>query len=360
MTRFFHQMRHKAGLQPGSVVYVGKKKTEPVKITVIDYDAENLREFETQIVEECLDFRDSKTITWINISGIHDVSVIEKIGEQYGLSPLIMEDIVNTNQRPKYEEENGIIFAVVKMLFSAEENLEIGAEQVSVIITPTTVITFQEKEGDVLTPVRERIKKTVPRVRFLNSDYLAYAIIDAIVDYYFMILEQVGERIERLEGRLIDNPTPDDLQDIYKLRSELLYMRRAVWPLREMVNGMERSESSLIHKETNMYLRDLYEHVIQIIDTVETAREMVSGLLDIYLSSVSNKMNQVMKVLTIIATIFIPLGFLAGVYGMNFDSSVSPFNMPELSFKYGYPLFWGIAILIGAGLFIFFRRKKWL
>jgi magnesium transporter len=212
----------------------------------------------------------------------------------------------------------------------------------------------------VFNSVRERVKRTVPRTRMMTPDYLAYALMDAIVDNYFVVLEHVGEHVEALEDDLVADPRPDTLETIQQLKRELLFMRRSVWPLREAIGGLTRTETGLVRKSTQPYLRDLYEHIIQVIDSIETFRDMVSGLLDIYLSSVSNRMNEVMKVLTVIATVFIPLGFLAGVYGMNFDTSIGPFNMPELGFKYGYPMFWLVAVLIGGGLFWFFRRRHWI
>jgi magnesium transporter len=359
MTRLIKKISKKIGLKPGSVVYVGEKKAEKVKINVIDFDDTNYSEMDFPSVEGCLPFRDTATRTWINLSGIHEVDIVKRLGEHFGLHELVLEDIVNTGHRPKIEDNGDYLTVVMKMLYNGGPDVELTAEQVSVVIGKNYVITFQEQSGDVFDPVRDRIKRTVPRVRFRKTDYLAYALIDAVVDNYFLVLEKMGERIEALEEELVENPAPGNLQTIHELKREQKFMRKAVWPLREVIGGLERTESALIHDYTRPYLRDLYEHTIQVIDTVETFRDMVSGLLDIYLSSVSNKMNQVMKVLTIIATIFIPLGFLAGVYGMNFDPSISPFNMPELAFRYGYPLFWIVALVIGLGLFFYFRWKKW-
>lgn len=326
----------------------------------MDYDATNLDEKEASSIEACLPFKQTPTITWINIDGLHEVDAIEKIGRHFNMHPLIMEDIANTGQRPKLEVSENHLFFVLKMLYCDPASREIKSEQCSFVVANNYVISFQERAGDVFDPVRERIRKTEPRIRFMHSDYLVYALIDAIVDGYFSVLETLSERIESMEPLLVEDPRPEHLETIHELKRELIFMRKAVWPLREAVGGLERLESGLIKDETRLYLRDLYEHTIQVIDTVEIFRDMVSGLLDIYMSGVSNKMNQVMKVLTIIATIFIPLGFLAGVYGMNFDTSSSPFNMPELALRYGYLLFWGLAVLIGVGLFLFFKRKGWL
>jgi magnesium transporter len=360
VSRLIKKHSKSSGLQPGTVVFVGERKAEKIRIQIMDYDATNQEEKEASSIEACLPFKQTPTITWINIDGLHEVDAIEKIGRHFNIHPLIMEDIANTGQRPKLEVSENHLFFVLKMLYCDPVSREIKSEQCSFIVADTYVISFQERVGDVFDPIRERIRKTEPRIRFMHSDYLAYALIDAIVDGYFSVLETLGERIESMEPLLVEDPRPEHLETIHDLKRELIFMRKAVWPLREAVGGLERLESGLIKDGTRLYLRDLYEHTIQVIDTVEIFRDMVSGLLDIYMSSISNKMNQVMKVLTIIATIFIPLGFLAGVYGMNFDTSSSPFNMPELGLRYGYLLFWGLAVLIGVGLFLFFKRKGWL
>jgi magnesium transporter len=360
MRRPIKKISKKSGLRPGTIVYVGKERTEKVTIDVIDYDKTELTEKKITKIEECFPFKDIPTITWININGNHDVETIEKLGKHFDIHPLTLEDIANTGHRPKIEITDDYVFIVLKMLYNDETSGNHMSEQVSIIFGRNFVISFQEKEGDVFNAVRERIRKTIPRVRFLGPDYLAYALIDAVVDNYFLVLETIGEEIESMEDELVANPEPEDLETLHDLKREMIYIRKAVWPLREVIGGLDRLESDLIHDYTGMYLRDLYEHTIQVIDTVETYRDMVSGLLDIYLSSISNKMNQVMKVLTIIATIFIPLSFLAGVYGMNFDTSASPFNLPELGMRYGYIGFWAVALIVGIGLLIFFRRKRWL
>ncbi len=360
MAKIIKKLSKKKGLKPGSVIFIGEKKVEKTKIRIIDYNESELNEYEVSSIEECFPFKDKPTITWINIDGLHDVSVIEKIGQHFGMHPLIMEDIANTGQRPKLEAGDEYIFLVLKMLYLEGTDNNILSEQFSFVFGNNFVISFQERIGDIFEPVRGRLRKTVPRVRFMTSDYLAYTLVDAIVDHYFAVLEGIASKIEDMEDVLIENPKTDDLGTIHDLKRQLIYMRKATWPLREVVGGLERLETNLIKDSSKPYLRDLYEHTIQVIDTVETFRDMVSGLLDIYLSSVSNKMNEVMKVLTIIATIFIPLGFLAGVYGMNFDTSISGLNMPELGLPFGYIMFWILALFIGGGLLIFFKRKKWL
>ena len=350
----------KLGLMPGSVVYVGKERTEEVHLDVIDYTDTEFEEKRLTSVEECFQYRESTTLSWINVVGIHQTEPIEKLGQHFGMHALVLEDIVNTGHRPKLEEAEDHMFLVLKMLYLDSKDGDLKAEQVSVLFGKNWVITFQETGEDVFDIVRKRIKKTVPRVRFMNSDYLAYALVDAVVDHYFIALEHLGEEIEVLDDAVSENPLPEHLDKIRELKKQLIFMRKAVWPLREVIGGLERTESELIKESTEPYIRDLYEHTIQVIDTVETYRDMVSGLLDLYHTGVSNRMNDIMKVLTIFATIFIPLGFLAGVYGMNFDTGSSPFNLPELGFKFGYPMFWGAVVLVAGGLLWFFRRKNWL
>ncbi|MBD3332422.1 magnesium/cobalt transporter CorA [candidate division GN15 bacterium] len=360
MARLYGRDSRKKGMMPGSVVYVGKERTEPIDITVTDYTANELRDVTVENVEDVFGFRDSDSISWINVSGIHDAVVVQKIGEHFGIHPLVLEDIVNAGHRPKFEDGTDYLFAIIKMLDFTGSDDTLTSEQVSVVWGESWVITFQELPGDVLDSVRQRLRRTIPRVRFMDSDYLAYALLDTIVDHYFMVLEQLGERIELLEDDIAERPAESSLATIREIKHQLVFMRKVIWPLREAVAGLDRTESRLLHSATRPYLRDLYEHVIQVIDTVETFRDMVGGLLDLYHTGVSNRMNEIMKVLTIFASIFIPLGFLAGVYGMNFDTGISDLNMPELTLPFGYILFWGIAIAIAGGLLWYFRRQKWL
>lgn len=343
----------KAGLPPGTLAYGEEERDEEVKITIIDYDEENFQEKEAEKIEECFPFRDKSTVTWINIDGVHEAEIVKKIGDEFDLHPLILEDIVNTSQRPKFEDFEDYFFIVLRMLRYSEDEGMIS-EQVSLILGSNFVISFQEERGDVFDPIRERIRNGKGRIRKMGADYLAYALMDAIVDNYFVILEKFGEEIELLEDELVTDPTPQTLQTIHDLKRELISLRKSVWPLRELINRLEKEESSLIKDTTRLYIKDVYDHTIQVIDTIESYRDMVSGMLDIYLSSVSNRMNEVMKVLTIIATIFIPLTFLAGIYGMNFA------NMPELSWSWGYPVVLLVMLAIGVLMLMFFRRKGWL
>lgn len=352
MKKLMKRASKKAGLSPGTLIYVGEKRTEKVSISIIDYDGETLQEKKVQDIEECLPFRDAPTVTWINIDGLHDIRIIEEVGNHFGIHPLVLEDIVHTGQRPKMEDFDTYVYIVLKMLYNREN--EIVEEQVSLILGPNFVFTFQEKEGDIFEPIRERIRSGKYRIRKSRSDYLAYSIMDVVVDNYFVILEGLGEKLEEVEDVLLNNPSGETLQHIHELKRKMLSLRRSVWPLRELISGLERTESILVQKNTVVYLRDVYDHTIQVIDTIESFRDMLSGMLDIYLSSLSNRMNEVMKVLTVIATIFIPLTFLAGVYGMNFQ------YMPELKWHWAYPVLWVVMLGVGITMFIFFRRKKWI
>lgn len=359
MAERLSRLSKKTGLKPGSVVYVGKERVEKANIDIIDYTESEFQEKRAASVEDCFLFKDSPTVTWINVVGIHEPALVEQIGQHFGIHPLVLEDIVNTGHRPKMEDATDYIFVVLKMLYSGADDGDLVAEQVSVLLGKSWVFTFQESGGDVFGMVRQRIKQTVPRVRLMNPDFLAYSLLDAVVDHYFIVLEKIGDEIESLEDDISENPKSESLETIRDLRKQLILMRKAVWPLREATGGLERTESDLVNDSTRPYIRDLYEHTIQVIDTVETYREIVSGLLDLYHTGVSNRMNEIMKVLTVFATIFIPLGFLAGVYGMNFDTSSSPYNMPELGFRFGYLMFWGAVAVVAGGLLWFFRRKKW-
>ena len=354
MPELFKKRSKKAGLPPGALVHIGEKKTEEVRITIIDYDETNFLEEELKSVEECFSFKDKPTVTWINVDGIHQIEILEKLGECFGLHPLILEDILNTDQRPKIEDFDDYIYIVLKMLSYNDKSSMIVTEQISLILGPNFVISFQERGGDVFNPIRERIRSGKARIRKMGSDYLAYALLDSVVDNYFVIMEQLGENIESLEEQLVTDPTTETLHIIHSLKTEMIFLRRSVWPLREVISSLERGESLLIKEPTGIYLRDVYDHTIQVIDTIETYRDMLSGMIDIYLSSISNKMNAVMKVLTIIATVFMPLTFIAGIYGMNFR------YMPELEWSRGYHAVLLVMISIGISMLVYFRKKRWL
>ena len=354
MPRLIKKISKTAGLAPGTLIYIGEKKTEKVTITIFDYNEDGFQEKKVERIEECFPFKDTSTVTWINIDGLHDIELMEKLGKHFDFHPLILEDVVNTGQRPKIEDFEKCVFIVLKMLYADGDGDKIIAEQVSIILGPNYVISFQEKEGDVFESVRERIRNAKGRIRKMGTDYLAYSLLDAVVDNYFSILEKLGDKIEDMEEELVTNPLPQTLRAIHSLKRDTIFLRKSVWPLREVTSSLERSESKLIKKGTHIFLRDVYDHTIQVIDTIETFRDMVSGMLDIYLSSVSNRMNEIMKVLTIFAAIFIPLTFIAGIYGMNFEF------MPELKWKWGYFSLLALMAVIGFGLLFHFKRKKWI
>lgn len=353
-TKFFKKASKKAGMSPGTLVHVGEQKIETIKITLMNYDQARLEEKELERIEESFAYKDESPVSWINIDGLHEVDLIQKMGTHFNVHPLTLEDIVNTGQRPKVEDFEDYIYLVFKMLKFEETTGHITSEQVSLIVGPHYVLSFQEAEGDVFSSVRQRIRQARGRIRSAGPDYLAYALIDAAVDHYFLILEKIGERIEHLEEQLHVQATPEILQAIYDLKRELIYFRKQVWPVREVLNAWQKTESALVQEANKIFLRDVYDHTIQVIDTIESFRDIISGVMDLYMSTVSNKMNEVMKVLTIIATIFIPLTFVAGIYGMNFKF------MPELEWRWSYPLLWAFLFLIFFGMVVYFKRKKWL
>ena len=342
------------GQVPGTIVYIGNKADSELFLEVFDYTPDTFIEKELDTIEEAFTYSTTDPVTWINVDGINHTDAILKIGKHYDLHPLILEDIANTHQRPKIDEYEDYLFVVLKMLyFDKDENLSI--EHISLILGKNYVVCFQEDEGDVFDPIRERLRSGKGRIRSMGADYLLYALMDAVVDNYFKLIEVMGEKIEELEDRLFTkNPDDDITTEIQDLKREILKIRRAVFPLREVVNRLEKSEHKLISDKTQFYLRDLYDHIIQISENIDISREMIWGLMDMYMTTISNKMNEVMKVLTIIASIFIPLTFLAGIYGMNFE------YIPELKHRNGYFVLWGVMIFIFVALLIYFKRKKWL
>lgn len=318
------------------------------------YSKDDWTEKQCSNLEELLEEKCTSDVSWVHLSGIHKVDIIEKIGNQFNIHPLVLEDIVNANQRPKLEESKDYVYIVLKMIHYAPSTQKIEFEQISMVVGNNYIISFQENDNNTFQQIRDRIKNTNGKIRAKGVDYLAYALIDCIVDYYYVALEYLGEKIEILEDQLMVDPGPHVLQEIHSLKTEMLFVRKAIWPLREIINVLARGDSPLFNQGTLIYLRDVYDHVIQIIDTVEMYRDMVTGMFDIYISSVSYKLNEVMKVLTIIATIFIPLTFVVGLYGMNFK------YMPELEWEWGYPavlLFMGFITIF---MISYFRRKKWI
>ncbi len=354
MGRILGRRQRRAGTSPGTIEYAGERKITEPRITIMRYDAGAVDELEAASLEQCREHSRRGPVTWINLDGLHDTQIVRSLGEHFGLHPLVLEDIVTTTQRPKFEDHEGYLFFVLRMLTFESDKNEVQSEQISLILTPACLLTFQENIGDCFAPVRQRIRQGQGRLRTLGPDYLAYALTDAIVDNYFIVLEQVGTRIEELEDLLVERPHPQHLHAVHELKREMILLRKAVWPLREVVASLERTDSPLINDKINIFLRDLYDHTVQAIDAVESFRDLLASLQDLYLSSVSNRMNEVMKVLTIIATVFIPLTFLAGVYGMNFE------HMPELRWRFGYLACWAAMVAIAVGLLAYFRKKRWM
>lgn len=344
----------KTGLPPGTIVHVGARPTGPAVLSIINYSEHGFDEQVGADVEACVASLQTPEMTWINVAGLHDASLIERLGQALGLHPLVLEDIANASQRPKVEEYDGYLFVVLKMLEYDQEQDQTMVEQVSLILGDNYLVSFQEDSNDVFDPVRARLRNSAGRLRKFAADYLAYALIDAIVDNYFVVLELMGDRIEGIEEQVAEHPEERPLPEIYRLKREMIALRRAVWPLREVLAMLQHSESSLIRPGTVVYLRDVYDHTVQMMDTIESMRDLLSGMMDIYLSGLSNRMNEIVKVLTIFSTIFIPLTFLAGVYGMNFR------HFPEIEWRFGYAMFWLICGVIAVVMLLYFRRKRWL
>ncbi|MBU1022762.1 magnesium/cobalt transporter CorA [bacterium] len=341
------------GLAPGTLVHVGEEPLRPVTITLIEYDKDNYRQKEIKSIDECFPISDTSMKKWINVTGVHNLEIIESIGKHLNLHPLILEDIVNTEQRPRIEDFEDYLYVTLKMLTYDEKDEEIDLEKLSIILGKNYVITFEEKAANVLDIIVNRLKSGNTKARIRKSDYLAYSLLDVVVDNYFALLDKLNQLIEHLEDDLVENPTSEVLMDIYELKRELLFLRKSVLPLREIIGSLCRVKTSLIEESTLFYLEDVYDHVRQIMDTVDIYKETISSMMDTYLSSISIKLNDVMKLLTIFASIFIPLTFITGVYGMNFS------HMPELDWNFGYYITWIFMLLISVGMLVYFRKKKW-
>lgn len=344
------ERKKKLGLPPGTLVYVGKPTKEKVSIEVFTYDEDYYMETEIKSLNEIKELMKNKVL-WMNVNGVHDLKIIEKIGELFNLHPLLLEDVVNTTQRPKTDEYEDHIFLCMQML-SLDKEYNIEKEHISLIIGKNYVITFQEKKGDVFDPIRDRIRNNKGSIRKNGADYLGYALIDVLVDNYYLILEKISDKIEETEEKVIEEVTENTINSIYNIKKDVILIRREIWPLRLIISKLRKSEK--IKRETNVFLKDVYDHTLEILETIEIFREIISGLLDINLSGISYKMNSIMKLLTMISTIFIPLTFIAGVYGMNFK------NMPELRWEYGYFFILGVMLCIAIVMLVFFKKKKWL
>lgn len=340
------------GTPPGTITYTGENIGDRIKISLIEYNETDYIEHDFYDLSECISGLRPNMVKWINVEGVHKPELLEKIGKIYNIHPLTLEDIAHVDQRPKFEDYDNYVVAIMKMI---SFNEKVSAEQLSVVLLENMVISFQEPHGgDAFDIIRNRLRQAKGRIRKCGADYLAYALMDAVVDCYFHAIEKIGDIVEEIEEEIISNSDKESLLQLYGLKREMIYLRKQVWPMRDMISNMVRSETKLINPSTDIYLRDLQDHVTRIIDTVETYRDLLSGIMDIYLSTNANKMNEVMKVLTIMSSIFIPVTFIAGVYGMNFD------YMPELKSPYGYAVTWGVMLSIMLGLIIYFRKKKWM
>ncbi len=346
------RLARKAGLPPGTIVYVGEEGRAPAAISLMSYTDDCLDERESATVEECRDLMKEGGVTWINVSGVHDVDLVEKVGHLLNLHPILLEDVAHTGQRTKMDEYEGHLFFALHMIYFQDGDLI--DEQVSLVVGKNVVLSFLENPGDVFDPIRERIRQAKGRIRSRGADFLAYTLMDTLVDNYFLVVETMAERMEALESEVLENPRVQVLNEIQRQKRQVILLRRAVWPLRDVVARLERAEGDLFGPDMRVYVKDLHDHSVQVMETVETFRDVMGGVLDIYLSQVSNRMNQVMKVLTVIATIFIPLTFLVGVYGMNFEF------MPELAWRWGYPALWGFMVTLAVVMLVLFKRKNWL
>lgn len=349
------ERRTSPGAPPGSLV-VDPQAPLPI-IRVIAYGSEAVHEELVEDVSRIGSYLGRQPVTWVNVDGLGDAVVVRKLGEIFGIHRLALEDIINSHQRAKVDQYDNHLFVVGRMVEMADH---VETEQLSLFLGKSYVLTFQERVGDAFDPVRERIRKAGGRVRNAGPDYLAYALIDAFIDNYFPVLEKYGERLESIEEDVLSRPEPVLVSRMHEVKRDLLTLRRAIWPLRETVNSLVREPSPFISDETRVYFRDCYDHTIQIIDLLENYRDVASGLMEVYLSSVSNRLNEIMKILTMFTAFFIPLSLIAGIYGMNFNTARSPFNMPELNWYFGYPFVLGLMAAVALGMVTFFRRKGWL
>ncbi|MDY0191727.1 MAG: magnesium/cobalt transporter CorA [Desulfuromonas sp.] len=354
MARFLKKKAATIGQVPGALVFVGEQRVEEVSIRVIDYDQNKLSEKELQDISEGLAYKDSSTVSWININGVHDVRLINEIGKGFGLHALVLEDIVNTGQRPRMEEYDNYMFFALKMMSYDSAAGKIHSEQLTMVLGETFLLTFQEQPGDVFEPVRERIRKQKGRIRKVGIDYLAYALLDSVIDNYLFIIERLGEEIEEIENEILDNPTQEVLSRINAYKREMNYLRKTIRPAREFILQLSRVDSEQIQPATVPFFKDLLDLANQAVDAIDSYREMLSDHLNIYDSRISNRLNEIMKVLTIFSAIFIPLTFIAGIYGTNFE------NLPELHYHYSYFIMWGVMVVVALFMLRFFRRKNWL
>jgi magnesium transporter len=352
--RFVRRTVKRPGTPPGTLVHTGEQKVERVRIRCMDYDAERLSELEAEHASECLPSRHEASITWVNVDGLHDVEVIRALGEHHGWHPLLLEDIVGTGQRAKLEEYDGYLYIVLPMLSWDPERRQVVHEQLSLVLGEGYVVTFQERWGDVFDGIRERLRQGRGRIRARGADYLAYALMDAVVDHCFQVLEGIGDVVEELEEDVLGESGRDTMIQLHALKRELIAVRRAVWPMRDMLAQVVRDDEDMFHPDTEIFLRDVHDHAVHVVEGVEVLRDVLAGAVDLHLSMLGVRNNEVMKMLTMMASIFIPLTFFAGIYGMNFE------HMPELAVRWAYPAVLGAMAAVAVGLVLFFRRKGWL
>jgi magnesium transporter len=361
-----HQRRVKRkppGQIPGTAIHTGIRRLDKVLMTIHDFDSDHYDVIPISKIEKSEPYLENKSKTWIQVRGLHDIGKLKTVWDYFELHPLIQEDIVSTSQRPKVEHYTNSVFVVLRMIkknHNPNGDYSLQTEQISIVLGENYVLSFQESDEPIFEPVMKRLELESTRLRKYGPDYLAYSLIDTIVDHYFNALDDIGEAIEHVEEQILSEHDSEQLQKIHALRRDLIYFRKSVWSLRDGINSLIRDDLPLISTEVKVFLRDVYDHIVQVIDNIETNREMIFGLFDMYMSGLSNRMNEVMKVLTIIATIFIPLTFIAGIYGMNFDPDVSPFNMPELNWYYGYPLTLFLMAVLSGFMLWYFKRKGWI
>lgn len=355
---YFGKRYHPPGTSPGTLAPAALPPAAPLSIRLIDYTDTRFLERDDVSPDDCLPFLQSETITWIHLQGEAEPEVLRRLGEIFGIHPLALEDVINSGQRPKADGYGDQLFLVLAHPTLNEAGLRL--EQVSLLCGHNLLISFHNGATDPFEPVRRRLREHAGRIRGRGADYLLYALVDITIDHGFPVLEWFGAELEALEETLIEEAGKENLRRLHELRRDILLLRRMLWPHRELLSTLARGEEWGITEESRVYLRDCYDHAVQILDLLETYREMTTGLLDLYLSSTSNRLNEIMRVLTVFAAIFIPLSFIAGVYGMNFTHPDSPWAMPELHWYYGYPLVWGLMIAVAVGLLLYFRRKRWL
>ncbi|MBI9080446.1 MAG: magnesium/cobalt transporter CorA [Pseudodesulfovibrio sp.] len=354
MARFLKKFDKKSGMPPGSLIFIGRQKTETPRLRIIDYDIEMMRDEFIQTIDDAVWAKETETTSWINIDGLHEPELIKTVGDKFNLPPMMLEDILNTGQRPKIEEHPDHIFISIKMLFLDDDQGQVKAEQLSAVLAKNYLITFQEQPGDVFEPVRERIKRQNGRLRKLGPDYLLYTLIDCVLDNYLKVIEKMGERIEEMEDEVLGNPVSELLEEINLYRREIAYIRKSVRPAREIISRINKLESDIISADILPYLRDLSDIAELSVDSAEIYKEMLASHITTYNMAMGNRLNEIMQFLTIFATIFIPLTFLAGIYGMNFDV------IPELHYKYGYFVLLSIMVAVTITMLLYFKKRRWI